>query len=191
MLPTMSAGPVTRPRRMTSREFVAWAGGRPAGERYELVAGEVVAMAPERASHNRVKFNIALTLRAAVQAAGLPCQTFTDGMAVAIDDETTYEPDAMVRRGEPVPDEATVVTDPVVVVEVVSPSSGGVDSGGKLADYFKLTSVRHYLVVRPRRRTVVHHRRGDDDRIQTSIVAAGTLELTPPGVSVQVAGFFD
>lgn len=176
---------------MTSREFVAWAGERPAGERYELVAGEVVAMAPERASHNRIKFNIALSLRAAVQAAGLPCQTFTDGMAVAIDDETTYEPDAMVRRGEPGPDEATVVTDPVIVVEVVSPSGGGADSGGKLADYFELPSVRHYPVVRPRRRSIVHHRRGDDGRIETSVVAAGTLELTPPGIAVPAEAFFD
>lgn len=189
MLAIMSA--VTRPGRMTSREFAAWAGGRPEGERYELVAGEVVAMAPERASHNRIKFNIALALRAAVQAAGLPCQTFTDGMAVPIDEETTYEPDAMVRCGdEPVPDEATVVTDPVIVVEVVSPSSGGADSGGKLADYFKLPSVLHYVVVRPRRRSVVHHRRGGDGRIETSIVAGSTLELAPPGITVEVAAFF-
>ncbi len=189
MLATMSAK--AGPGRMTSREFAAWAGGRPEGERYELVAGEVVAMAPERASHNRIKFNIALALRAAIQAAGLPCQTFMDGMAVPIDEETTYEPDAMVRCGEPVPDEATVVTDPLIVVEVVSPSSGGADSGGKLADYFKLPSVLHCVVVRPRKRSVVHHRRGGDGRIETSIVAGNTLELTPPGITVEVASFFD
>jgi Uma2 family endonuclease len=191
MLGIMTTATASLPERMTSREFRAWAGARPEGERYELVAGEVVAMAPERASHNRIKFNIALSLRAAVLEAGLPCQTFTDGMAVEIDDETNYEPDAMVRCGEPVSDEATVVTDPMIVVEVVSPSSGGADSGGKLADYFKLPSVQHYVVVRPRKRSVVHHRRGGDGRIETTIVAGSTLELTPPGISVQIASFFD
>jgi Uma2 family endonuclease len=182
--------PQLHPAPMTSREFVEWAMGRPKGERYELVAGEVVAMSPERASHNRVKLNVALALRRAVEAAGLPCQVFTDGMAVEIDDDTTYEPDAMVRCGEPVPDDAVVVRDPLVVVEVVSPSSGGVDSGAKLADYFRLPSVRHYLIVRTRQRTVTHHRRDEEGRIVTAIVGSGVLELAPPGIAVEVAELF-
>jgi hypothetical protein len=42
-------------KRMTTDEFLAWAAEQPEGERYELVAGEVVAMAPERLGHARVK----------------------------------------------------------------------------------------------------------------------------------------
>jgi Uma2 family endonuclease len=182
--------PQPRPARMTSREFIEWAMARSGGPRHELVAGEVVAMSPERASHNRVKLNIAVALRRAIEAAGLPCQAFTDGMAVEIDDETTYEPDAMVRCGESLSDDAVVVLDPLIVVEVVSPSSGGVDSGAKLADYFRLPSVRHYLIVRARQRTVTHHRRDEAGRIATTIVGAGTLELAPPGIAVEVAEFF-
>ena len=45
--------PVRKP--MTSDEFIAWAMEQPDGERYELAAGEVVAMSPERLSHARVK----------------------------------------------------------------------------------------------------------------------------------------
>jgi Uma2 family endonuclease len=182
--------PQPRPAHVTSREFIEWAMGRPEGERYELVAGEVVAMSPERASRNRVKGNAYGAFRRAIEAAGLPCQVFTDGMAVEIDDDTTYEPDAMVRCGEPVPDDAVVVRDPLIVVEVVSPSSGGVDSGAKLADYFRLPSVRNYLIVRARQRTVVHHRRDEAGRIATTIVGSGTLDLTPPGIAVEVAEFF-
>ena len=58
-------------RRMTSDEFIAWAIEQPDGERYELVAGEVVAMLPERLSHSRVKHRIARLLEDAIAAAGL------------------------------------------------------------------------------------------------------------------------
>src|SRR5689334_16535771 len=130
--------------RMTSAEFVGWAMRQPSG-RYELVDGEVVAMSPERSGHNRVKGNVYAAFRAAIAAAGLECQAFTDGMAVEIDDRHTYEPDAMVRCGQPLDDEAVVVRDPLVLVEVVSRSSAGTDAGKKLVDYFRLPSVRHYL----------------------------------------------
>ena len=53
-------------RRMTADEFLDWAMAQPDGARYELVAGEVVAMAPERASHARAKVAVFDALRAAV-----------------------------------------------------------------------------------------------------------------------------
>ena len=56
--------PVRKP--MTSDEFIAWAMEQPDGERYELVAGEVVAMSPERLSHARVKHRIARLLEDAI-----------------------------------------------------------------------------------------------------------------------------
>ena len=51
----------------------------------------------------------------------LPCQAAPDGMTVEIDDDTDYEPDALVNCGDPIPDEATAAPNPVVVVEVLSP----------------------------------------------------------------------
>ena len=182
----MRASPLPR---MTSAEFVDWAMRQPSG-RYELVDGEVVAMSPERSVHNRVKLNVAVALRAAIKAAGLPCQAYTDGMAVEIDDRHTYEPDAMVRCGPPLDDDAVVARDPLILVEVVSRSSAGTDAGKKLVDYFRLSSVRHYLIVDPGRRTVVHHARGEDGAIATRIVPGGTLRLDPPGIEVATGDFF-
>ncbi len=40
---------------MTADEFIDWAMAQPEGQRYELVAGEVVAMAPERSAHALTK----------------------------------------------------------------------------------------------------------------------------------------
>jgi Uma2 family endonuclease len=175
---------------MTSDEFIAWAMNQPKRPRYELMAGELVTMEPERAAHARVKALIWRALDEALASAMLPCEAYPDGMAVKVDDAVTYQPDALARCGAPLPDDAVKITDPVIVVEVLSPSSRARDAGAKLEDYFRLPSVRHYLIVKTEDRTVVHHRRDADGTIQTRIVRGGPLELEPPGVTVTVELFF-
>jgi Uma2 family endonuclease len=176
---------------MTTDEFIAWALDRVDGEpRYELVDGELVAMSPERLSHTRAKFSITVALRQAIASAGLACEAIIDGVTVEIDEATAYEPDALVRCGEPLPGDTVKLSDPLIIVEVVSRSSRGLDTGTKFEDYFRLPSLRHYLVVRTDRRTVIHHTREADGRITTRIVKDGRLELDPPGLAVPVEHFF-
>ena len=139
-------------------------------------------MAPERLSHTRAKLDAAMALRAALAAGGLACEAMTDGVSVRIDERTVYEPDALVRCGPRAPGDATGVTDPVIVVEVVSPSSRGADTGAKLAGYFRLPSLRHYLVVNTRTRVVIHRRRDAAGVIGVRILHEGVLSLDPPGV---------
>lgn len=79
-----------------------------------------------------------------------------------------------------------LVPAPVIVVEVLSPSTATRDTGAKLADYFRVASLRHYLIVRTDRPTVIHHRRGDGDLIETRIVTAGSLDLDPPGIALDL-----
>jgi Uma2 family endonuclease len=106
-------------------------------------------------------------------------------MTVEVDADTDYEPDALINCGPPIPDNATAAPNPVVIVEVLSPSTAGVDAGGKLADYFRVPSVRHYLLVQPTRREIIHHRLVAD-RIETLIVRAGFVELDPPGIRLSI-----
>lgn len=179
-----------RPLEFTADEFIAWALEQPTG-RFELDGGVVVALAPERANHATAKLNAAVALRAAVAARSLPCQAFPDGVTVRVDDRTVYEPDALVRCGPRLPGDAVEVSDPVVVAEVVSPSSRGIDRGAKLAGYFALPSVRRYLIVDTERRVVLHHRRGEDGRIVVAILREGALELDPPGLRIEVGDVFE
>jgi Uma2 family endonuclease len=171
-------------KRMTSDEFIAWAMEQPETSRYELVAGEVVAMAPERSVHSLTKFHIARRLADRIEASKLPCQVYPDGMSVEIDDHTVYEPDALVRCGAPLPPNAIKLSDPVIIVAVLSPSTSARDVGAKLEDYFRLSSVRHYLVVRTENSTIVHHARGENGIILTRIVREGPILLEPPGITL-------
>jgi Uma2 family endonuclease len=110
-------------------------------------------------------------------------------MAVRVDAATVYEPDAMVRCGAPLDDEATEVVDPLILVEVVSPSSHKRDSGMKLEAYFRIPSVRHYLIVKTTNKTIIHHRRDEAGLITTRIIRDGEFQLDPPGL--MLAGLSD
>ncbi len=173
---------------MTVDEFLAWAEGREG--RWELQDGAIVAMAPERVAHLRTKAEAMVALRRAVERAGAPCQVFPDGATVRIDAHTAFEPDVLVARGPRLPDEALEIPDPFIVVEVLSEGTARRDHGVKLAGYFSLPSVAHYLILDPESRTVIHHKRGQGAVIETRIVADGLLSLDPPDLELPVAELF-
>jgi Uma2 family endonuclease len=174
--------------RMTVDEYLAWAQGRPG--RFELYAGIVYAMAPERAGHAELKYAVQTALLAAIRRAGVPCHMLPDGMTVRVDRDTAHEPDALVYCGQKLADAAVEVPNPAIVVEVLSPSTRHVDASAKLAGYFRIPSVQHYLIVDPDKRLLVHHARGDADAIATRIVREGRLRLDPPGIDVAMGEMF-
>ncbi len=177
--------PVLPKARMKVDEFLAWSERQP-DDRYELVDGEIVAMAGDSVRHNRTKFAAAQTLDGAVRMAGLPCLVLIDGVGVAINDKTLRIPDVLVQCGaEPAP-EALIVESPIIVVEVVSPSSERDDINAKLIEYFSVASVRHYLIILSEKRVVIHHQRNGDE-IATRIADDGDIALNPPGMTVAVA----
>jgi Uma2 family endonuclease len=153
------------------------------GGRHELVDGRVVAMSPERVRHNRAKKTICRALEEAVEKAGLPCEVFTDGVGVRTGEATVREPDASVQCGVSADPDAMILERPLIVVEVVSPGSGLMDTGRKLVEYFGLDSVCHYLIVDPELGAVVHHARVGDG-VSTSIHRSGSIRLDPPGLDL-------
>jgi Uma2 family endonuclease len=174
--------------RMSVDEYLAWAGDQPG--RYELLDGAIMAMSPEGAAHAERKAAIHAVLLAAVRARRLPCHVLPDGMTVRINDATAYEPDALVYCGAKLTPTAVEVPHPVIVVEVLSPSARHIDLSAKLADYFRLASVAHYLIVDPEKPRIIHHARGKGDTILTRIVSEGTISLDPPGIELAMGDVY-
>jgi len=172
---------------MTVEGYLAWLEQQPGG-RYELVNGQVVAMNAQRIEHAETKLAIAFALRDALR--GGPCHAVGDGMAVKIDDATVYEPDALVYWGERLARGTVIMTSPVVVVEILSPGTKTVDTTKKLEGYFKLPSVRHYLILDPEERTIVHHARDASGAISTSLLTSGEVVLGAVGARIPVAACF-
>jgi Uma2 family endonuclease len=180
-----------KPPRMTVEEFLVWAEAR-AG-RYELLDGEVVTMQSERVAHVIVKMNAYSALRDAIRASGVSCRTFGDGITVKIASHTAFEPDCTIHCG-PIDMNGLLATNPVVVAEVLSPSTQSVDLVKKLPEYFRVATIMHYLIIDPDKRMVIQHSR-NGDLITTRFLHAnegggGTLRLDPPGIAVEIADFF-
>lgn len=164
--------------------FLAWAKDKPG--RYELHNGEIIAMSPQRNRHTSKKGSVYVALREAIREAGVDCCAMPDGVAVYVSDEKWYEPDALVYCGPEAPGDDIKIDNPVIIFEVVSPSSGGLDANDKLLGYFSVTSVLHYVIVYPKDKRLIHHKRQGDGTILTRIITAGPLRLDPPGLSVDL-----
>lgn len=175
---------------MTVEEYLGWGEAQAESRRTELINGQVVAMSPEQADHNRIKLATAVALRDAVKVADLTCEVFIDGMTVPIEPHTAYEPDVLVNCGSRIPPKQLTVPTPIIVVEVISPTSRHSDTSAKLIGYFKLPSIHHYLVIDPDTRSLTHHARANET-VTARMLSSGMLRLDPPGLAIAVADLFD
>ena len=117
-------------------------------ERSEFVAGEVFAMTGATEGHNLIVANVIRELGNAFK--GKPCRVYPSDLKVRIeaDDVGTY-PDVMVVCGERLfyDDRRDVITNPSLIVEVLSNSSEAYDRGDKFRHYRTLTSLQAYLLI--------------------------------------------
>src|SRR5437763_12972346 len=134
----MTALPQTR---LTVDEYLSWAEAHPG--RYELHDGVVYQMSPEGAGHAKAKAAVHAALLAGVRERGLPCHVLPDGMTVRIDTMTAYETAALVSCGPELLPTAIEVPAPVIVAEVLSPSTRHTDLTRKPAAQFRPPRVAH------------------------------------------------
>ena len=175
---------------MTVDEFLAWAEGQQG--RWELLDGVPMAMSPERAGHDRSIDAANKTIQAALRRAKLCFSMFLfDCVPVRLDTRTVFQPDLVVCGGDTTTGDGFDITNPVVVVEFLSPSTLVVDMRLKVLRYFELPSVQHYLILDPDDRSVIHYERGEGDVLLTRIVSNGELRLEPPPrLIVEAASLF-
>jgi len=180
---------------MTVEDFLDWAQER-GDEKWELRDGvPALKSSPrmpetmERHVHLRTKLRAVMAFDRQIASKALPCEALPDGAAVTTADGSLYLPDALVRCGEDAPeDEAVVTPDPVVVLEVLSPSNTDDEMTEKTRAYFTIPTVAHVLIVDTNRRRVRHYTRGDGDALVLRFLdGTATLALVPPGLSLAVS----
>ncbi len=123
-------------------DFLAWEEQQP--ERYERVDGVVRMMTGGTIAHNRITRNCARALDSRLQ--GSDCEIFTSDVKVTTPAGDVMYPDMLVICGT-VPDQATWVETPVVVVEVLSASTAERDRGPKRSAYQTIPSLQHYVLI--------------------------------------------
>ena len=144
---------------ITPEQFFAWVSGQDG--RYELVDGEVVMMAGAGRRHDRIVVNLTTAIHSQIR--GGPCQTFTGDTYVATTSSTRRMPDLGVDCGKP-DDDSLMADKPSLLVEVLSPTTGGFDVTVKLAEYQSLPSLDYILFVDTDSPNVHLYSRDDDHR---------------------------
>lgn len=142
---------------MTVGDFDRFVESVPNGKDYELIDGTPVLMGNPTEVHETIVMNIAGPLDAKMRPKG--CRAYSGNMRVQATSDSTsknkFKPDVMVRCG-PVSTN-TYATDPVVIVEVLSPSTMDKDRGDKLAFYKELPTVQHIVLAYSDQMRVEHY----------------------------------
>jgi len=130
---------------------------------FELVEGAIVMMTNPTEVHEQIAANIGAPLKLAMDARG--CRTYQGGIRIQRSDDSRDtdkpRPDVVVRCGAV--GTRTYITDPLVVVEVLSPSTIDFDRGPKLDFYKALPTVRHIAFIYQDQMRVEHYRRVEQD----------------------------
>jgi Uma2 family endonuclease len=173
---------------MTRAEFLAWVATRE--DRWEFDGFAPVAMTGGTRNHSRVGRNVVAALVGRLR--GGPCEVLGSDAGVAVPDGGVRYPDALVtctpgRGGD------RLIADPVIVFEVVSPTSGRTDRILKLREYRAVPSIRRYVILESTNAalTVLERLAPEDPWIATSLTGTEILPLPEIGTEVPVAELYE
>jgi Uma2 family endonuclease len=169
---------------LTLEAFLEWERRQPL--RYEFDGIGAVAMTGGTAAHATIGINAVLALMRRLDGSG--CRVFNGDLKVMADGRVRY-PDASVTC-TPVPRGSDFVPDPVVVFEVLSPSTAAVDRIVKNEEYRATESIQHYVMLEPDRMAATVFSRKDEDWIGRLLAGDAALDLPALRISIPLAEFY-
>ena len=141
---------------MTPEEFLVWE--RAAETKHEYADGKLYSMAGTSRQHVRICVNVVRYLANAT--AGTTCEAFNNDLRVWVPRRRAYNyPDAVVVCGEAqfLDNEFDTLLNPVLIIEVLSPSTARRDVLTKFSDYRSLDSFAEYVVIAQDERSILHY----------------------------------
>lgn len=181
--------PTAPERRYTFREYLELEASSEL--RYEFFDGAVYAMSGGSPDHSRLAANVINIL--ATQLAGKPCQAFTSDLRVRVlETGLATHPDVSVICGglERDPEDNNTATNPVVIVEVLSPSTQRYDREEKAAHYRRIPSLASYVLISQEEQRLEVFSRNADGSWTLREARSGAVELMAIGCSLAVADVY-
>ncbi len=146
---------------VTPAEYLAFE--RKAPFKNEYLEGQIIAMSGASRAHNRITVDI--TIQLGNQLMARECEVFAGDMRVrpSLESPAYFYPDVVVVCDEPRFEDNTLDTllNPILVIEVLSPSTAAYDRGEKFEHYQQLESLQEYILVAQDRVHVEHYLRRD------------------------------
>lgn len=168
--------------RMSLEEFLNW-DGEP-DRHYQLIDGDVLMMAPTRRGHNVLVWRIGRALENALgDSSGYSIEPETGLLRPGAND-TFFETDLLV-TAEP-PNDKQYAEAPILIVEVLSPSTRHIDRRVKVPVYRSIPSVQEIMLLDQRCPWIEVHRRIEGDRWDTIITQGRDAVLTLAAVPLRL-----
>lgn len=154
---------VTQKRYYSTEEYLVLE--EAADYKSEYIDGEIVPMAGGSTNHNQIALNFSTELNFAFKK--LDYRVFMSDVRLWIPQQRIYTyPDVMVVSGEPeyYNNRTDTITNPKVIIEVLSPSTKGYDRSKKFEAYRTIPTFEEYLLIDTTRRYIEHFSKVDEKR---------------------------
>lgn len=180
----MTASPESLPR-LEPKAYLAFESEQ--SQRHELVDGYLYAMTGSSDRHEEIALNLASALR--VHLRNSQCRVYKGDLKLRVADDFFY-PDVFVRCGEQRGD-PYFKTDPVMIAEVLSPSTQRHDRGDKRLAYSRLETLQEYLLIsQDKMQVVIHYPRGQQEPVQLED-PKDTLRLASIDFSITLEALYE
>jgi Uma2 family endonuclease len=169
---------------MTLEQFLAWEDRQEL--RYEFDGFQPIAMTGGTAAHAAIQVNLLSAL--ATRLRGKPCRAFGSELKIAVAGRIRY-PDAFVVC-TPVANTARIVTDPVIVFEVLSASTTETDLVAKNAEYRATPSIQRYVILSQTEAAAMIFVRRGEEWMSEVVMEGGHLALPEIDTDIPLAELY-
>jgi len=147
-----------QPQTMTIEEYLAW---EPEEDiRYEYIHGEVLAMTGGTIPHNDIAINFCTALRPHLRSRG--CKINVSDVKLQVSPQNIYYyPDIIVSCDSKDINDRKFIQNPILIAEVLSPSTSSKDRGEKFLHYLKIPTLQEYILIDSENISVERYCRGE------------------------------
>lgn len=175
---------------MTADDYLAWE--RLQTDRHEFHDGDIFAMAGGSLRHNALCETVGGELYIAIR--GSECRSLSSDQRVALQTRKRYTyPDVTLVCGHAEIEQGTsdVVTNPKVIIEVLSKSTEAYDRGEKWERYRQIVSLDDYVIVSQKAASVEHYQRQADGSWRYSVAGPGERVSLTRGIELLIDRIYD
>ncbi|WP_428353035.1 Uma2 family endonuclease [Methyloprofundus sp.] len=182
-------GPAVEASTMSADEYLAWEELQE--EKHEYYHGEIFAMGGARREHVQVAGNVFAALKQHLR--GTPCRAYMSDMKLHIGAmDAFYYPDVLVSCNKNDHQADQFLSFPSLIVEVLSDSTEAYDRGAKFTAYRQIASLKEYVLVDIKTRTVEFFRRtADNDWLLHVYTSEDVCDFVSLDVSIEMTDIFE
>jgi Uma2 family endonuclease len=190
----MTALVAQEPHNMTIEEYLEME--ERSGIKHTYIKGQIIPMPGGTLKHNRISLNIAYAIERAIRQQSLPYIVSNSDTKIWIPAiEAFYYPDAVVIFEIPefYKGRKDIILNPLLIVEVSSPSTEAQDRGSKFFDYATLPSFVEYLILQQNNHLAQHSNRiGSDNWQQRNVEGIDQeIELKSIGCTITMRDIYN